>query len=149
MTIRTLGAVTLGAALVAGMFVGTLEPRVFAQTTTQVDFAIPSEVFISIAGVNDAGDALVITGRSKFVTSAIGCTTSPGPDYPIQDGVVVDPGGQRATRVATLIVIATSTGGALIETTPLKPGTKIKDVNGLGPCEMGGQSYSRYRGTIE
>ena len=146
MSVRS-SLVAVGVALVGIVTIAvcTLAPRtVFAQATTgdTVDIAAPSADVITIAGVNDKGDALLFTGKPIGFMDATGCAGTPG-SYPVQDVVVVDPGGNRATRVTNVIVIT--------QQTALKPGTRLVDVNALGPCTLAGSgvTYNRYRGTVE
>ena len=137
-------------AVVAGVVavaVGTLMPReVFAQAAT-LDFAVPSTVPITIAGVNDHGDVLVFTGQPVGFADLVGCEGNPGP-YPVQNAVVIDPGA-GSTRITNLFVITAVPEAFLSKEGGVKPGTKMVDVNGLGACTSGGISYNRYRGTLQ
>src|ERR1700731_271217 len=70
-----------------------------ASAQTSIQFALPSDVSLIIGSSGSIdGDVIVITGRTSGTTSAVGCAV-PGPNYPIQSGVIVDPGnGGRASR---------------------------------------------------
>jgi hypothetical protein len=113
-----------------------------ASAQTSIDFALPTDTIVTSPNPpGDPGDVLVITGRPSGTTPAEGCVGTAG-TYPIQSGVVVDPGGGgRATRFSSLIVIS--------QTTALDPGTKLGNITGLGACTTGGIPYNKYRATTQ
>ena len=123
-----------------------LSPTAHAQTTV-VDFVVVSGTPITSAGNVDAGDILIFTGTAKFVTPAGTC--GPPGNYPVQNAVVVDHAGGRATRVIDAIVVANS--DATQPPPPVKPGTKLVNLQTLPSCQDTAAviGYDRYRGTVQ
>src|SRR5438067_1890147 len=127
-------AVAVGAGIVA-VAVSTLAPRaVFAQTN--VTFLVPINIQVIPAGGTDPGDVLVFTGKPIGTMTLDAC--GGGTSSPVQDGVVVDQGGGRATRLTHVIVTS--------QTTPLAPGTKVTDLAAGGACHTNGADYGIYTG---
>jgi hypothetical protein len=132
-------------AVIAGILavaVSTLTSRaVFAQVPNIV-IAVPAAEPVTIAGANDEGDVLLITGQPVGFTDGTGCVLFAG-SFPVENAVVVDPGGNRATRLTNVIVTS--------QQTALKPGTKLVNVNAAGPCTLvdSGVAYNRYSATVQ
>ena len=133
-----------------GLFVGPREPIARAQAPHVIDFVVVTGTPITPAGSVDAGDTLIFTGPAKFVTSAGDCTQQPG-NAPVQNAVVVDPAGGRATRVIDAIVVDDSGATPISPPPPVKPGTKLTSLITLPQCQntAAGILYDTYRGTVQ
>jgi hypothetical protein len=131
--VRQTKVLLLGTALV----VATFGPDVTAQ---QPRFEFVASAGTIVIDSGDAGDVVVITGRS-LGQRTVGTCTSSGAAFPLQMGVALDPGNQgrgpRTTEIQPLLDDA------------LKPGTRIKNVAFVGDCEIGGQPYQKFTGEVE
>ncbi|MBI4487811.1 MAG: hypothetical protein HY694_01885 [Deltaproteobacteria bacterium] len=105
-----------------------------AQVTT-VDFVVPTGTAL-VAGVGN--DKIVFTGRSSGTTGVGNCGTG---DRPVQNAVMVDPAGGRATRLSGIIGVS---GAA----DPVQNGTRLKNLVGLGACGTSNE-YDKYRGEVD
>ncbi len=83
-------------------------------------------------------DRLVYTGGKVTAAPITGCGTG---DFPIQNGVLVDPAGGRSGRIVGLITIS--------GTTAVPPATKLKDLTLVTSCTIGGTNYNRYTAVVE
>lgn len=121
----------------AVLFATCVGPEVTAQQP-RFEF-VASAGSIAIAS-GDAGDVVVITGRS-LGQRTVGTCTSSGREFPLQMGVALDPGdqgrGPRTTEIQPLLDDA------------LKPGTRITNVAFVSDCEIGGRPYHKFSGEVE
>lgn len=120
--------VTLGVYLL-----GIQTGEVRAQTT--ITFAVVGTTQLTLGA---AGDVIVIAGRATS-TDQIGNCFAAG-TYPVQNGVAIDPGDQRATRII----------GAIVgQATAIQNGTKLGNLTDDGNCTIGTESYKKVRGTVQ
>ena len=136
-------AVVVGLVAVA---VSTLMPRaVFAQSEipNTVEFIISDSTIVFVTNApNDPGDVVVFTGKPVGVTDAGACSGAGPGLYPVYNVVVIDPGfANRATRFSNVIVAS--------QMDPVKPGTKLGNIQLTSACNVGTQSYTKYRGTVQ
>lgn len=100
-------------------------------------FALPQFIDLSILGSDDPGDKIIFVGRATETTD--GGTCAFGTAFYIQSVVIVDPRASgRVTRHAQAIT-----------TSPVPPGTRVKDISSFPQCEIGGVTYVRYTGFVE
>ena len=148
-------AIAVAAGIVA-VAVGTLAPRaVFAQATTFIEFAVPLSIPLTPTNPpTEPDDVLLVTGQPVGFTDGVGCVTSPG-SYPVENMVAVDPGsGNRATRMANVLLIlgpGVGNGPGFFGdgTTALKPGTRVVNITSLAICASNGIAYATYRGELQ
>jgi hypothetical protein len=88
-------------------------------------------------------DVLIFIGRKTTTSPGTGC--APTGSYPVQNAVLVDPGGGRSERIVGVITTAQEGGGS----DPLPPGTKITNIAYLADCNIGTDAYKKYSGTVE
>lgn len=101
-----------------------------------LDFVVPAGTAIT-TGTGDDKDVLVFTGRPSGSTAVGTCGAG---DHPVQNGVFVDPGGNRATRIIGVIPVSQSTAVAA--------GTRVRNLQSLGTCGTSGE-YDKYRGEVQ
>jgi hypothetical protein len=96
---------------------------------------------VLVIGPGDAGDVVVITGRSLGYRTAGTCGATPSDAYPLQMGVALDPGdhgrGPRTTEIQPLL------------SEPLKPGTRLKNLALVADCQIGDAAYQKFTGELE
>jgi hypothetical protein len=147
-------SIGLAGILGIGLFAGPGDPVARARAPTTIDFVVVSGATVTPPSGEDAGDILIFTGPAKFfATSAGTCSAAPGP-YPVQNAVVVDQGGgprSGATRLIDVIVVAESDSTPGAPLPPVKPGTKLVNLQTLPGCQNTDASigYDRYRGTVQ
>ena len=143
-------AIGLAMILGVGLFIGPREPVAFAQAPRVVDFVVVSGTCVLPANGTDAGDAFIFTGPAKSVISSLTCGGNTAFLFPVQNAVVVDPAGGRATRVSDAIVVADSDATPPVPPPAVKPGTRLVNLQTLTQCQNTDASigYDRYRGTV-
>jgi hypothetical protein len=104
------------------------------QAGSQVIFIVPQGTPIS------PGDVIVYVGQPQGSIQAGGCAAD-NQFYPIQNVVITDPGGGRATRFSGLITIP--------QTAPVANGTRLGNLAGPTSCLANGISYDKFLGTVE
>lgn len=112
----------------------SLVSNLHAETT--IDFVVPDGTSIATGA---AGDIIVFVGRSTTTSSVDSCGAAG--DYPVQTGIAVDPGGNRAARI-TGIINTTST-------TAVANGTRLANIALINQCAISGANYTKYRGEVQ
>jgi hypothetical protein len=113
-----------------------LEPADAGGTTAIIEIAIPTTTVVGLpVPPTDPGNEIHVTGPPAGTIALTTCVLTAG-DYPIQEGIIVDPGtGTRGTR---LEFIVTS------QTTAIAPGSRLVSLTGHGPCSANGIAYNKY-----
>jgi hypothetical protein len=83
------------------------------------------------------GAMIVFTGRALTTVETTGCRDG---TFPMQQGIVIDPGADRASRVVSVILLS--------QTEPVAPGTRLGGLTYEGDCELAGTTYSIYNGVL-
>lgn len=83
-------------------------------------------------------DKIIYTGGKMMTIDTAGCV--PG-EHPMQNGVLVDPGGVYPSGTVVIITIS--------QFEPVPPGTRLDSLTGAGSCFIGGTEYNRYQGTVK
>ncbi len=89
-------------------------------------------------------DKLVFIGGRSFLIDMPGCA-APQFMFPLQQAVLVDPGGSRTGRVA--LVVVAGVGATGLE--PVPPGTRLTALGSGITCTSGGILYLKFTGTTE
>lgn len=110
----------------------SLVSNVHAETT--IDFIVPAGTPITSGAGNDT---VIFTGRSSGTISVGTCAEG---SRPVQNGVLVDPGGGRATRLTGILPVS--------QADPVNSGTRLTNLLSLGICGPSGE-YDKYRGEVQ
>ena len=105
-------------------------------TAAIIEIAISMSTVITLpVPPTDQGNEIVVTGPPAETIELTNCVLTAG-DYPIQQGIIVDPGtGTKGTR---LEFIVTS------QTTAIAPGSQLVSLTGGGQCNDNGITYNKY-----
>lgn len=110
-------------------------------TNDDVTFLLPAT-----GSQPDAGDKLVYTGGRATTVDATGCQGQPGATAaPVQNSVLVDPGGGHSGRIVGVITVFQTGGGY----DPVPPGTRISSIGNGVDCNIGTTAYKKYNGKVE
>lgn len=106
-----------------------------ARAQTTITIAVVGTTQLTLGA---GGDIIVVAGRTTS-TDQIGNCFAAG-TYPVQNGVAIDPGDQRATRII----------GAIVgQATAIQNGTKLGNLMDDGNCTIGIELYKKLRGTVQ
>jgi hypothetical protein len=106
---------------------------------TVVTFIVPTGTEIKL------DDMVIFTGRSSGTIDATGCG---GGEHHVQQVMIIDPGGGRATRTRVESIV-------LSQETPVRNGTRLTNLALVPPgsvtpsCAIGSTGYDKYSGTVE
>ena len=130
-----IGGLTVG---VAGV------ERAGAQPVSMITFLIPQGTSVAIG---PSGDEVIIAGQPATFRQLPGCVNDTN-FYPVQTGLVIDPGNGRPTRLPSGVI-------AVSQTTPISNGTKLTNLVPVPPsCTVNpgtpdAQTYDKYQGTVQ
>lgn len=123
------------AIITIGIYLLGIQTGEVSAQTTKIAFVVRAE---DAPSTGTSGDVVVLTGRVTTTDQVGNC--APAGSYQIQNGVAVDPGDQRATRILGLITVAG---------TPQSNGTKLGNLTNSGDCAIDGKPYQKLTGTVQ
>lgn len=85
----------------------------------------------------EVDDKLIYTGGRATTTDAGDCA---GQQQPVQNAVLVDPAGGRASRIIGIITIRADAPA---------PGTRLGTLTFDANCSISGTAYKRYNGVVQ
>lgn len=88
-------------------------------------------------GQPELNHRLIYTSGRVTTTGAGDCAAG---QQPVQNAVLIDPGGGRATRIIGIITIRGEAAA---------PGTRLDTLTLDANCSISGTAYNRYNGTVQ
>jgi len=145
---RTSRATLLGLVLAGVLLGGGIVLPEIAMAQITVDFIISAPDIQKTFTPTNPGDVALVIGRSLGTMDLSGCSALSPATAEVQFAVLANPGtGTPAGQVSFMVIIRSDT----LDTSPLLPGTRIRDITGLGPCTLAANlvSFLRFRGTVD
>lgn len=113
----------------------------------QVHFVVPDGTPIT---TGSEGDTIIFTARSMGTTEGGSCIENFLKSH-IQMATIIDPGAERATHSSVMVFVGCSPCIEIIvpEAAPVRPGTRLGNLEPLGACSLGASLYQKYSGVVQ